>query len=359
MALSIREEEIQKLIRFYRRSIRELTKRFISTVDFNRPSLYARIASSMNILEELDNRTERWARRNIYGLYKSASRESDLWLSRRNLDQKITDASFAVVNEGAIQALLNSPEIGFLTALREGTQQIRNRMRLIQRQAKLLRDKQSLFDTTVARVGFLEGQSLNIIRDRLVDEMIKLKDSADLIFTKQAMNLPDSNIVSNFANLPFIKISDKRARAGFRRLRIDKYAEMIARTKTAQAANIARRNRAFQYGQYLMQISKQRPLQDDACHLYLGKAFALTEDAKKETGVPLIEELPNGGAPFHPNCIHQELVFVPEFKSDNEIKKAFIPPPAWSLNSTWGDVSKEFKRRGGLEYIRELRKRQT
>ena len=105
-----------------------------------------------------------------------------------------------------------------------------------------------------------------------------------------------------------------------------------------------------------MQISKNKPLQDDACFLYLGKAFALTPEGKEEYGVPLLSELPNGGAPFHPNCTHNEVPFIIEFRSKKEIALALSPPPKWALNQPWGRVQKEYKKRGGPAVVARLNK---
>lgn len=349
MAVSVRAREIQKLVRFYRQAVRDVAKRFVGGVDWEKPRSFSQIQQSLNVLDDLDEKTDRWAKRNISKLYRAASREAEKELKKAGvtLASASRAKSFGVVNRQAIEALLVDPEVGFLTGLKEGTDQIRARMKTIQNQAKLLTQQQKLFDATIARVGFLEGRGLNEIRDQLVDEMVSFKSNSELLFTKKAAKLPPGQIIKETADLPFVKIPDSRAAAGFRRLRVDKYAELLARTKTAQATNLARRNKALEHGIELVQISKNRPLQNDACFLYLGKVFALTPSAKAEFGVPLVSELPNGGAPFHPHCTHQELQFVVEFEDRRERELSMSPPPAWALNRTWTEVQREFERRGG------------
>ena len=349
MAISIREEEIQRLVRFYRTAIEDIAK-IVATVDFERPRMFQQVQAALLILEELDERTARWARRNIAALYRSASEEAqrDIRLLGLAIRDPSRTATYGLINDQAIRVLLLDPQVGFLSNMGEVTQQIRNRWRSIQSMAKRLIQHQRFFDEGIARIGFLEGRGVSEIRDRIVDEMSSLKNVSDLEFTPRARRLPPTEIIRQVADLPVVKVPAPNTAAGVRNIRADVYAEMLARTKTSQAANLARRNRALQHGQSLMQVSKNLPLQNDACSLYLGKAFALTEEAKVEWGIPLVSELPNGGAPFHPNCTHQEILFVPEFRHEVEVELAIVPPPAWALNRPWGAIQKEYRKRGGF-----------
>ncbi|UCG53551.1 MAG: hypothetical protein JSW58_08335 [Candidatus Latescibacterota bacterium] len=354
MAISIKESEVQRLIRFYRKSLKKLSEEYVSAFDFERVRLFAQTREALRVLEQLDARTMAWARRNIMQLYRRASLEAQRrWFFRKRMSQE-RSAIFARVNDMAIQALLNNPEVGFLTGMKAAVQQVRDRMRVIQNQAKVLRQHQKLFDETISRVGFFQGKNLNEIRDHLVRDMVSLKRQSDLVWTRNALALPQDNIIQNVANLPYVKYRDANALTGVRNVRIDKYAEMLARTKGGQATNLARRNRALLHGVKLMQFSKNKPLQDDACFVYIGRAFALTPEAKEEYGVPLLAELPNGGCPVHPNCTHNEIPFNLEWKRPEEIALAFIPPPAWALNTTFSRVQKEYKKRGGPAVVAKL-----
>jgi len=357
VAVTVREQEIQRLVRFYRTAVQDLAV-LITTVDFDRPRMFAQVQAALLILEELDERTVRWARRNIAALYRSASKEAQADLRRLGItvDDRRRTAAYALINDQAIRALLVDPQFGFLSATREATQQIKDRMRTIQGQARRLVQHQRFFDETIARVGFLEGRSVAEIRDKIVDEMASLKNVSELEFTAAARKLPPTEIIKNVADLPYVEVPSPTSATGVTRIRADKYAEMLARTKTSQAANLARRNRGLQHDQPLIQISKNRPLDNDACSLYIGKVFALTQEAKTEWGVPMVSELPNGGAPFHPNCTHQELLFVPEFRQESEIELALVPPPSWALNRPYGAVQKEYQRRGGFANAAQFNK---
>jgi hypothetical protein len=134
---------------------------------------------------------------------------------------------------------------------------------------------------------------------------------------------------------------------GPRSIRLDKYVEVVARTKINQATDIARRNTYLRNGQHLVMFAKHRSKWKDACDLFIGRIFALTESAAKENKVPHVNLLPSGGCPLHPNCTHSIQVWFPGLLSPEMDEAAFTWPPKWALGDTWQNVQAEFKRRGG------------
>lgn len=302
-------------------------------------------------LDELDAFTLRWAKRNIERLYYAVRNDVRRELRRMNYSRKAAEvARYAVIDRAAVESLVMDPQTGFVGSLRNATEEVRDRLKTIRNQARLLRAHQGAFDETIARIGILEGKAANTVRDALVREIVQLKDSADMVFRKSAAKLGAGDIISNVANLPYMKY---QTATGERHVRVDHYAQMLARTKTKQAVGLARRHTLIQHGLELVRVSLNRPLQDDACWLYLGKAFALTKRAADEYGVVHVKRLPSGGVPFHPNCTHSERAFIIENRTEEEIELAFQPPPAWALDKPWSMVQKEYKRRGGKAIARE------
>lgn len=347
-----REAEVQKLIRVYRKAVLDLARDFVAGIDFDRPRTFALLQQALQRLNELDAFAGRWARRNVARLYEAAQRDTirelrSLGLTRRDVAQA---KQFALINQRAVEALVIDPQVGFLSAMTDATEQIRERLRLIHTQARVLRAQQATINETIARVGVLEGRNINTVKRELVRELTSKKAQADLVL-RPALNKQGGNhIFANMANTPFVKIPTSQ---GDRHLRLDDYAEMVARTKSRQAASLATRNAGLQNGRDLVQISPNRALEDDACDLYITRVFALTPDAAAQWGVPRVEELPNGGTPFHPNCTHNELVYFPEFKTDLQMQRDMSRPPDWALNRTWNEVNKEYKRRGGLSFVQQ------
>ena len=98
----------------------------------------------------------------------------------------------------------------------------------------------------------------------------------------------------------------------------------------------------------MVRISLNRPKTNDACWLYRGRIFALTREAAFKFGIPMVQELPGGGAPFHPNCRHfEEPVSLKKIWGANR-NRAMAAPADWALNRSWGDVQKEYKARQSI-----------
>jgi len=71
--------------------------------------------------------------------------------------------------------------------------------------------------------------------------------------------------------------------------------------------------------------------------------FALSRTAAEEYGVPHISTLPSGGAPLHPNCRHEEILFTGRVPS--------AVPPDWSMNTKWNSVKKIYNSLGAEDFV--------
>lgn len=352
MAILPRETEIRKLVQFFRQAVKELSGKFISGMTLDPDRLYALIRSAVLVLDDIDLKAERWAKKNIADFYRIVHDETRKRLRDMGLDPPSARRAkaFAVVARDAIEALLNDPEVGFLYSLHDATDQIKRRMEKIRNQAKLMRDRQASLDKVIAKVQVFEGKGLQDVKQALVKEITSFKGAQDLVYRSATVSkLGDKSLMGNLANLPFVEIPTKD---GSRYLRVDRYAELVARTKTSQATNLARQNAIMESGADLVRISNNLSKTDDACNMYIGRAFALTAAAEKEFGVPHIDQTPNGGPPFHPNCTHSLLVFLPELAEGALSDKAMSIPPSWTLGRDFGDVQKDYNSRGGMAVAR-------
>ena len=325
------QNEVNRLVRLYRKAVRDLGRQFVSEVDIGRrASIVSQMQQIFAKFETLQEVTGKWARKNITRLYQKNKREIEKELKQLGLPPVSNFRAFSSVHQQTIEALLNDPSTGFLSGMDRGVSQIKDRMRTIRNQARLLQSSQRAFDETIARVGVLEGATINKTRDALVREMLTSKSRSELVLLPKVGSLPKNHIFANMANLPFVEIP--LASGGVRNLRIDHYAELLARTKTRQAAVLARRNAAWSHGQDIIQISTNLPLEDDACALYIGRLFALTQEAAEKWGIAHVSQLPNGGAPFHPNCTHSEIPYYPDHEDPEETAIRGTKPPPWALN---------------------------
>jgi hypothetical protein len=340
---SAKESEIQKLVRVYRNTVKRLARDFVAGVDISRPRAMGLLQDAFFQLEKVDQFAEKWAKRNIQKLYGAVVKQTREDLERLGLRKRDVDLvrKFSRVNERMVHSLIADPEIGFAPSLHDATAQIRKKIRLIRNQAKALRAQQAAIDEVIAKVGILEGRNLVEIRNALVEELTSGKNASSLIWKPKLSRLGPRHIFANLANLPYVEFPSGRT------MRLDRYAELVARTKSRQAATLAQRYTLLESGRDLVLFSNNRSLVNDACNLYIGRAFALTEEASKLWGVARVEELPNGGTPLHPNCRHFEQPFFPEKTHWRVQDRALTKPPGWSLNKPYPEVQKTFMAKGG------------
>lgn len=97
------------------------------------------------------------------------------------------------------------------------------------------------------------------------------------------------------------------------RINAEKYAETLARNTTYRAAaegTVARIQDSFDAEDQLVRV-KCSPYCCDFCLDFSECIFALTQEAAEKYGVPLLADCPNGGTPFHVNCVCRIGAFIP------------------------------------------------
>jgi len=116
-------------------------------------------------------------------------------------------------------------------------------------------------------------------------------------------------ILAEYSDTPFT-INGKQWDAGT-------YARLVARTKSLEAASKATVNRMVETGNDLVMVTAHGA--EDGCGVYEGRVFSIS--GTSDTYPPL-NDLPNGGPPFHPNCRHNLAPYVDKFASGSERRRA-------------------------------------
>jgi hypothetical protein len=93
---------------------------------------------------------------------------------------------------------------------------------------------------------------------------------------------------------------------GGRRWTLDRYADMLYRTKVTEARNRAMANRMVENGYDLVQVSSHDSSHQE-CRVWEGKVLSITGQTK---GYPTLAEAEMAGL-FHPNCKHAINVLIP------------------------------------------------
>lgn len=337
-----REPETQKLVRLYRTLVQLISTEFIANISLDYGQMSVNVQELSWRLDQLDYAAQKWARRNIVNLYEAIQRETIDRLEQFGLyeenDKK--KEAFLLINQNTLDIILHDPEVGFLTALLFATSQIRRKMITIRDQVKALADQGRAIERSVSGIRGVTKENFAKITNALARELSSNKTSTDLIWQRKFSNLGGNNLMKNLATLPIVEVPSKE---GVRRYRLDRYSEIVARTKTWQTVSLARRNTLMQHSQGLIQISSNPSKYGDACDLYIGRVFGLTKKACDEWGVPHVNHLPNGGCPFHPSCRHNELPYFPDAHSAERKKMHFTTPPEWGLKDSWGNVDKQYR----------------
>jgi len=358
MPFRLTESEIDELVVLYRLAIEKVVKTFSAAIDFGSWKVEAGLASVRGIFKTLREKTRAWADRRIRGLYRSRRKEVLVALRERGLRISHSAADrvkWESIHRRAVEEIIDNAESGLVPKLDRAAKEVERRVFDVSRKAKLIRSQQGLVDSIIGSDSFARGLPPNEVKDRIVREILSNRATEDLVWSNRiSRSAPVDSILENLANLPSVKIPHRTAAKGYRRLRLDYYAEILARTKGRQAAVLATRNEMLEHGQSLVQVSINAPLQDDACWLYVARVFSLTREEADKWGVAMVDELPNGGAPFHPNCTHFEIPYFPEQRSEEERRAVLTKPPAWALRRPFTEVEREWKKRGGLDALPKL-----
>lgn len=222
------------------------------------------------ILDELDEVTAQWAQTVVPRLYAEGVKlAAAAWVSNGMQPPKLA-RGYAQVHRAAVEAIAAN----MTNQLKDATAYVGRRIEDNVRQATL----------EAAAQKFATGQTLKQTKAELIRE-----------FTD--------------AGLTGIKDS-----AG-REWRLDTYAEMVARTTTAEAANAGIMNQLKGYGHDLVKMSQHRAT-CPICAPYEGRVYSMTG---KTEGYPRLDQVPGfdmGYMNFHPNCRHVVAAYLPEWDKD-------------------------------------------
>ena len=111
-------------------------------------------------------------------------------------------------------------------------------------------------------------------------------------------------------------------RVGKRRMTVRSYTDLVARTQMREANRTMTVVRLQQNDVNHVKISRHPQLVRDECTPFAGQVFYIGREAKDPMGFPKLSSTPNGGPPFHPNCIHVITPFPVAFHTGKSIGKA-------------------------------------
>lgn len=257
------KKRIEQLRKTYRKSQLRLNDILaqVSLTSFQRYRTEQLLTQVNAEIANLNKEAAAWSKSNIKPSYMTGVNYSGRKLKDLGVTNSIDKG--ALVHRQAVSVLTDEVAKDLLIA--NGNMQ-RNIARYIRAtQQRIIQDKEI---SRALAEGLIEGKARRSVSDTLLIEMQK-----------------------KMKNQQYLTINGRNYKP-------EKYAELVARTRTREAVTQGTVNSAIQYGVDLIQVSTHQDIDgDDICNEYEGKVFSISGTSDK---YPVADRLP----PFHPNCRH-------------------------------------------------------
>lgn len=255
--VAIDEQKIAKLTEVFKESYKTITKEILTATDFgvrNRKQILSQIRS---ILEELGVNVQEFVDTEIPAAYKQGAAEAVKQLNNVKADISVS-TGFNTVHTQTISALVD--------------------------------DTAKAFAESITGVN----RSANLLLGRATREVLTQKLAEGMIGGK-ALRSARQTIKGVLQEQGLSALVDK----GGHTWSLDRYAEMLYRTKVVEARNRGLVNRLVENGHDLVQVSSHNSSHKE-CADWEGKILSITGETP---GFPTLDDAESSGL-FHPNCQH-------------------------------------------------------
>lgn len=179
-------------------------------------------------------------------------------------------------------------------------------------------------------IRLYEGSLLNFVsrmKQATPEKRAVLREIAQGITLGESRTLVSSRIEERLAARAvggWIKVGEKN-------LKLNTYAELLARTQMRVAHSRGTETRLVSNGIEYVMISLHGS-KCDICAPLEGKVFCI---GKSDGVYPPLSILPNEGCPLHPNCLHVELPFIVELANKQEIGESKFDSDTFPFDTKW------------------------
>lgn len=264
LQVEINENNILKLQALYKRAHKEIEKEILTATDFgvyNRSVILNKIDA---ILQDVAIKTKGFIQEELPLYYEKGLKQATSQLN--NIGAEVgTIGQFNVIHQEAIEALIDDTARAFGESLTG-----------IARSANILLGK-TLREEITFRIakGFIAGEALREAK-KAIKGVLRERGISSLV--------------------------DKAGR----NWTLDRYSEMLFRTKAVEARNRGLVNKMAEYNYDLVQVS-QHYNTCDVCADWEGEILSITGET---SGYPTLAQAEADGL-FHPNCRHAVNVLIP------------------------------------------------
>lgn len=267
--VEINEKKILKLSTTLKRAYRQITRELLDATDFGTHNRQVILAQVDRHLEDLGVDIDNFLREELPDYYKKGADQAIAQLRKTGAPLEVT-YGFNSVHIEAIQALID--------------------------------DTSKAFGETLTGIS----RSANRVLGRGARELITQKMAEGTISGK-AMREVKQQIKGIIQDEGLAVLKDKAGRSWS----LDRYSEMLLRTKSVEARNRGLINRVVENKFDLVQVSDHMG-ECELCRPWEGKILSLTGATK---GYPTVAEAEAEGL-FHPNCRHAINALVPDLAKE-------------------------------------------
>lgn len=264
LQVEVSPQDIERLTRVYIAAQKHIEKEIKTATNFgvaNRKALLGQIDAILNNLAE---KTDKTINEVIPKYYKMGADTANAQLKNFGAPIELSE-SFNAIHQEAIAALVDDTATAFGESLTGVSRSVNN---------------------------LLGKATRNLITEKMAEGAIGGKSLRDVKLMIKGL-LQEQGIAA---------LKDK----GGRTWTLDRYSEMLFRTKTVEARNRGLANRMVEYDYDLVQISSHNSDHEE-CRIWEGRILSLRGNTK---GYPTISQAESEGL-FHPNCKHAMNTLIP------------------------------------------------
>lgn len=271
LQVEINEKNILKLQKTFKRAQRAIENEIFSATDFGVANRQAILAQIDNIVDDLAIKVDGFVQDELPLYYDRGISDADKQLKNVGANLGLSER-FNLVHQDAILALVDDTARAFAES-----------MTGVKRSARTVLGKAVREEITQAMAkGLIGGEATRTVKSA-IKEIVREQGISALV--------------------------DK----GGKKWTLDRYSEMLFRTKAVEARNRGIANRMVEFNYDLVQVSNHRS-SHDACARWEGRILSVTGATK---GYPTVAEAEAAGL-FHPNCKHAINALIPSLARQTE-----------------------------------------
>ncbi len=271
LEVELNQASLDKLIKVFVTAQHSIENELLTATDFGVANRKAIIAQIDSILEDLAEEADTIIQKELPLYYKDGAEIANKQLN--NIGAPISVKSgFNRVHKEAIAALVDDTARAFGES-----------MTGVDRNVRVLMGKRIRQEITQKMAkGLIAGDALKDVKGSIKQEILEKGVSA---------------------------LKDRSGKSWS----LDRYTEMLFRTKAVEARNRGLINRVTEYGYDLVQVSNHNSAHEE-CRVWEGRILSTTGATK---GYPTVAEAEAAGL-FHPNCKHAINVLIPSLARETE-----------------------------------------